>query len=191
MIYLWYEPRDYPDKAYGYYHYKEAPDRIPFIRGEQVRPPDRPLACSIEGKLNDLYAYDNVDSQCGFPLAGPRLRKLFDDLCPNDIQYLDTVIYGKDGSTKNYKGVNITNKVPALDHEHTICKYASVGDPPPIIWFGHMALLSNCLGSYDIARMKEDKPTILISERLYQALKRDNITGVAPITVHEYNNLFK
>lgn len=185
--YLWYAPEDFPEKLIGVCDETISPDRFLFLRGQPVEPPSKPLIFDVEGNLKDLRRYDSIGNNASLPLVGPRLQMLLNAYCPNDIQYLETVIRAKDGSTQDYKAINLTHSAKIIDYAKSDCRY-TVSDPNLVIDVKRIVLYPDGLGNHLMARDKELSARIFVSEKLQQAFLRNTIKGAHLQTIEKYNN---
>lgn len=191
MVYIWRIPEDYPEKCMGGYEYKKSPNRFIFSKGDSITaPPVGIPIVTFECGRGQLLKYDALVNGSTAPIVNEKLRKIFDDICPNDVQYFDVNIQCKDGILEDYKILNVTHSVKAIDHEHTKCNYI-FGSENAILGFDHLTLYPNSLekAGLHIARNIEYKSHILVSQKLHSVLKENKIKGTYLMTVDELNSI--
>lgn len=187
MTYLWSIPDDYPEKLIGFYDINRSPDRFLFRKG-----------CFINEKLDKIFVtvgankaavrkYNDFQNSSGLPLVDSKVRVLLDEIAEFEVQYFDAVIECKDGVIEDYKIVNVTHAVPAIDHNSS--QYDLIEGSDAVLGFKHLVLKPNCLGTHAIARNQEYQPHILLSQQLFDAFKKHKITGVELITTEEFNSI--
>lgn len=188
MVYIWSIPESYPDKFIGSYEYKKSPDYLIFSNGAPITALTELPIITFDCSKNKLLKYDCLVNSSLLPLINKKLCKIFDDICPNDVQYFDVNIQCKDGALEDYKLLNVTQKVEAIDHNRTEFKYLSE-EKGEFFGFKYLVLHQNCLekSGVEIARNSEYTPHILVNQTLHDAFKAEKITGVRLITVDEFN----
>ena len=97
-------------------------------------------------------------------------------LCPDQIQVFDTVVVCKDGELRDYKALNILNKVDVSDPEKSIYTYF-ITAPDKISGYDKCVFKENCMGNIHIARDEKFRPEIIISETLKNALQKAKVKG--------------
>jgi len=189
-IYIWGFDESYPEKAIAEYDREQSPDRFQFKRGEAISEPQPPLVFEIETPLSVFQRFDHLDNNARLPLISPKLQMLFNGYCPDDVQYLDTIIHYKGGMTTDYKAVNITHDVTAVDRQQSVYTTFDDDDDDDISSFERLVLLPNCLKNHQLARMQEYHPKLLVSEKLAGLFARHKIKGIALDTPEEAIRLF-
>jgi len=182
--YLWKPADNYPNTRIGVYNKKESIDEYEFFRGNCVHKINPKIIIDFECPKEYIEKYGSIYTTAGSPVVREDVLGLCNDLLKDQIQIFDVELRTKNGVLKNYKLVNILNLVEGIDLEHSICKYLT--DEKTILGFKYLVLKGNCLGDLHIARLKETKSLILVSEALKERFEKNKVKGVRFPTPEEH-----
>lgn len=132
--------------------------------------------------------YDCIPNNSSSPLVNQKIIDILLKLAPDDVQFLDAEVHCKDGVLKNYKLLNIINKVKGIDREKSILTMMEQA-PDAILRFRYLTYKPGCMGNHKLARDAEYLSHILISEEIKKAFEMEKIKGVRCITSEDYCNL--
>lgn len=189
MIYIWFPPNSYPNRLVGLYEYEteRSPSYLIFSTGSKITNKILTPHCRFTCHRAELLKYDALPDSSGIPLVNQRIRDIFSELCPDDVQYIDAVLECDDGYLEGYQFVNVTHNAYVLDHQHTT--YTTLPGYSEILGFTHLAFLPNDMQGHEIARNAEYFQHVLVSEQVRSAFKKNKIKGVSLLSADEFNNI--
>ena len=198
MIYLWSVPNGCPERYFAEFSYDKSPDPFQYMHGERAELPDRPMLFDVKVSAEELRRYDVLGASVGLHVVSPKIRKIFDEVCPDSVQYIDTEVRCLDRKVISYKALNVTQLYEVLDIEKSSVEYykKDLFDGQDVISrVNQVAFLPRGLGPHHIVRMAEYKMMVLVSETIYRLFKEQGATGMSLETAEEYNeamrNIFK
>lgn len=177
-IYLWKIPYDYPEKLIGRYERERSPDSFHFVQGTRLRQNQIFKHPILKFNVNkkQLEKYDCLINNTAIPLVNARLTNLLKKLADDDVQLFETIVECTDGELTGYKILNVTHTVKGIDHKRS--DYAKMKQADAILRFKKLVYKPHCMMKHQLARDEEYKPHLLASQGIYDAFKRENITGV-------------
>jgi hypothetical protein len=177
MVYLWRIPEHVPEALIARYRRVDSPDRFVFAQGKTLQLESVTVHFESEGTAKDLDALDCLPNDAQLPVAGPRALDVFNALAAGDFQGVRTIVHTREGlENSSFKLLNITNAVTAIDHNASVTKL--IPGTSEIRGFRKLVYNPTSLGSHALARDAEYPPHILVSERLVEALRTINATGI-------------
>ena len=164
----------------NYKNRERKTDRFIFFEGHWVQPKDFDLIFHSATTLEKQTQYDCIPNNAAVLLVNERALKILEDICPDDFQAFEATIISEEQihppfEVKDYKLINITKLVDALDVEKSECKYFTDG---AVSGTNKLALKENCMGPVHLARDKTLHSHILCSEGLKKAFTKAKIRGV-------------
>jgi|GEM_PF-1447118 len=190
-IYLWEIPETYPDNQIGRYERERSPDRFLFEKGvflnkEQVS--TKPILKYGLSK-DQLINYDCLINSATLPVVNNRVVDILTEIAGDDIQLFDVTIECKDGELTGYKLVNITHTIKAIDLEQSIYSIRQLPRGNTMIAnIKRLVFRANCMDQHQLIR-DEETGHQLASQAIYEAFKREKITGVWLATPDEFYDL--
>jgi hypothetical protein len=159
-----------------------------FLSGTAVQtPPALPnYVLRVEKGVNpkDYPPCDLHDATSGQLLMSPKLVTTLTDAGVTNLQYFDCqVVYEPTGQHVPYKLANIIGAVKALDVAASDCV---VDEDGFVETFRTMKLDERQASGFDLFRLYEALPMVIISERLKHLLEAANITGIRIIEDTEW-----
>jgi hypothetical protein len=175
MALLWRIPEDYPEEAIGTYDRTTSPDRFLLVQGKRLSIEGIPKICfNVPSEI--LLGFDCLPVSSRVPLVSSRVKEALAQLCPCDVQFLETSVEAVDCSLSTYWLLHITHFVQGLDHARSI--YTRVRGTDRIWRFRRCHYRQDCLGAHHIAREAEYFPHILASTQLWELFRDLIVTGV-------------
>lgn len=191
-IYLWKIPEGYSEKLIGRYERERSPDRFLFRQGKRLLEsqvtPTPIIKFNVSKK--QLEQYDCLDNSSAIPLVNKRLANLLMEIAGDDIQFFDVSIECTDGELEGYRVLNAIHTIKGIDHERSIYSMQELPRGASIIGsIRKLVYKSGCMSPHQLARDEECKGHLLISQAIYDAFKREKITGVWLTTPDEFYDL--
>jgi hypothetical protein len=184
VIYLWKIPDDYPASLIGTYDKDRSPDRFLFIQGQRFgKSPDVP-SFTFSAKSESLRKYDVLPNSTMIPLVSARVAKILEQLCQGDVELIPANVSARDEKLEDYSLLNILPRVASVDHSAS--KFVCIPGTTQIMKFTELTVRPNALGSHHLAREKEYKSFILVSETLKGRFESERVTGHVCVPSHEF-----
>ncbi len=188
-IYLWEIPEDYPEELIGKYEQEYSPDRFLFRQGEpllSIQVASSPII-KFEAYEKDVSKFDCLQNSSAIPLVNERLANLIVGQANKDIQLFDVKVKCIDGDLEGYKILNVTHAMKGIDHE--LSSYTKMKQADAILGFKSLVYKNGCMGEHQLARDEEYKGHLLVGQKIHDAFKTHNVTGVWLVTPEEFYDL--
>jgi hypothetical protein len=185
MIYLWKIPDDYPQEFIGRYARKTSPDRFLFLKGTTVPSGGSPPQIEFDISRNELMEFDVLPNSAMVPLVSERVSEMLSQLCPNDIQLIETKVLANGKEVGGYKLLNATRCVNCVNHSDS--DYVFIPNTDAIMKFNRLRLKDDCMAGHHIARETEYVSYLYVSEQVKGAFDSNKWQGCAffpPESVH-------
>lgn len=178
MIYLWAIPENFKDCDIGSYDYDNSPDRFVLLDGRNIEPSEFTSIATVnfEVQKKRVLNFDCLPNSGNCPLVNKRVKKILENLAPNDIQFFPVKCVCSDGELDSYYYVNITHLFAGIDHEKSI--YTKMKTVDAIAGFKYLTYKPGCLGTYHLARDREYSVNLLVSEAVKLLFDKERVTGV-------------
>ena len=178
--YVIYPAQNYPLKHIAYYEWeKRKTDAYIFMKGRQLPfdsgnpntpgtmqdPKDYDLIFYAKTNATDIQKWDCLRTNFPACIINERAIAVLKDLCPDNFQVFDALIQAKDKTLTNYKVLNITKTINAIDLENSDYE----GDEElgiKIFHINKLRFIENCVGDAHIARAKHQMSLELVSDDL-------------------------
>ncbi|MBU1927345.1 MAG: DUF1629 domain-containing protein [Pseudomonadota bacterium] len=182
MIYLWFDPLDYPEERLGRYEREISPDQFLLRRGKklEVNEFSEPTV-TFRFPRKTMLQYDCLCNGSGLPLINDRIKTVLENIAPNDVQFFKAKVICSDGALEGYQFLNVTNKVVGMDREKS--RYEDNG---MYTSFTYLTYKPNCMGEHLIARDAEYLGHILVSEELKKVFDTERFTGIRLVRPEDY-----
>lgn len=160
---------------------KSGFSEIDFKMGEKVDLGDKDaIYYNVEptkyGTEEYIRKWDFLPNSADVPLANEKALKVLEEVASGDFQAIPTKIIMPDGKViEDYKLINITNRVSALDREKSIPEEERYQSEVQKYKEHYYKLL--CLGDENLCRVDE-KCLFLASEKLRNAVKSAKLVGL-------------
>ena len=164
MIYLWEWPQEgYLEKLLGKYDEDVSPDRFLLRKGRRLKADefDKPAIITFRSTKKNMSEYDCLPNSSLIPLVNQRIRKVLEDLAPDDVQFLDAKVMCIDGELEGYQLVNAMHTIVGIDHEKSV--YTKMKLANRIRGFSYLTYKPSCMGTHHIARDQEYLGNLLVS----------------------------
>lgn len=181
MIYLWNDPENVPNKAIGEYDKISSPDRFLLKASRKLNLKEFSPMPEVHFEIPQIKAikYDCLSSNAMVPLINERVQDILEDLAPNEVQFFPAKVICSDGELQGYSFLNITVEIEGIDHDKTIYDQSGFG-------FKYLTYKPGCLGKHPLARDKEYRGNLLVSQKLKNIFDKENVTGVWFVTPEEW-----
>ncbi len=191
-VYLWEIPENYPEKLIGRYERERSPDSYLLEKGVKLKPAQMigtPIVkFSVEKR--DIEKYDCLVNSTAIPLVNERLAKLLENIAGDEVQFFCIKIECTDGELDGYKILNLTQSLDVVDYNNSV--YTTIDLPRGNTILGtikKLILNSGCLKNHSLARDEKYRRKLFVSQAIYDAFKREKITGVWLPTPDEFYDL--
>ncbi|WP_155642282.1 imm11 family protein [Pseudomonas alabamensis] len=167
----------YPEKYWLKYNHEVNPRHVEFLLGKKIDTKDKTILFSLKNKVSvaAISKYDFLYSD-GADVVSEKIVRVLNEICPNDIQLLPAIVNVSGVILSNYYALNVLKSEHALDLEK--CVYFPLGeDDDAPKRFEKIALLDREPSS-DIFRALEKRSSIILSDRLAQALEETSVKGI-------------
>ncbi|MFK3725181.1 imm11 family protein [Pseudomonas monteilii] len=174
----------YPEKYWLKYNHEVNPQRVEFLLGKKIDTKGNAILFSLKNKVSvaAISKYDYLYSD-GPDVVSEQVAGVLNEICPDDIQLLPAIVNVNGVILSNYYALNVLKSEHALDLEG--CVYYSLGeDDDAPKRFEKIALLDK-VPSADIFRALEKRSSIILSDRLAQALEKASIKGIRLVSAIE------
>lgn len=160
----------------GVHDRSTLPDDAIFYSGARITTPVRTPAVVFEGSRDLIAARMALESNLGAPLVSVELRKVLEEKCFSDAQFIPARVVASDGDITSFTILNVVRRVRAIDHRRS--RYTCFSGTKAIMGFERLALKHNALSDYSLARDEEYLPFLLVSEELGKLLLSLAMVGV-------------
>lgn len=192
--YVWWPAKNYPEKGYLKYNWRERKtDQYIFMGGHPVPQEDYDLILQCGFEEERLKKMDLLPGHVAAPIINQRAIDILSTICPNDFQVFPVIITNSPEmepyENRDYFLLNITQVVDSVDRENS---YLYLGkDKIDIRGIRKLVLEPDCMGNIHLAREKFYLGLKLISPILLNAFKKEKIKGGWFLRDFEaYNELF-
>ncbi|HCU05305.1 MAG TPA: hypothetical protein DIC51_03225 [Coxiellaceae bacterium] len=180
MVFLWeIIQENFSQKLLGKYDEDASPDRFLLRKGRRLLPDefDKPAIVVFEGSKKTMSKYDCLPNTSSIPLVNYRIRKILEDLAPDDVQFLDAKVICTDGELDGYQLLNATHTIVGIDFEKS--KYKKIPMPRNgfIYSWKYLTYKPGCMGVHHIARDQEYIGNLLVSETVKRVFDKEHITA--------------
>lgn len=176
MVYIWRIAEDYPDELIGLYQVDISPDRLELSEGKTLPSNFDTLYFQCPTTEEKVREWNIFSNNANVPLVDKNVVKILKEFAGEDVQMFNAVIQTNTGEINDYKVLNVTHTVLAIDHNKS--KYSLIKGTSVILKFTKLVYKDNCLSKYQIARNEEYKPHIIVSQRIKDLFISSNIKGV-------------
>jgi hypothetical protein len=176
MVYLWNMPENYPKELIGRYDRERGPDRFLFKAGRRLGTEAGHPAICFSARQSKLLKFDSLANNAMVPLINDRVARILLEICPDDVELVDTLVVAKDQTFSGYRIVNATNRARGIDLAGS--EYTMMVNANAILGFKKLRYLEGCLGTHDLAREDEYSSFLLVSERLRNAIVAERTSGI-------------
>ncbi len=186
MIYLIEAPLGFKFKQEAKCNYDLSVKMFIFSQGRYVSKSelDKPIIFNSKLTTQEAIKFDQMINDSTCLLVNEKTAGILSKLIPEEVQFFDTEIRCKDDVLRNYKLVNITQKIQGADLEKSIYKKMVTVDE--ISGFRRLVLKNKCMNGYKLARLAEFPPHILATEEIKQAFEAARVTGLRFVLPEEY-----
>lgn len=186
MTYLIKSPVDSKSKQEAKYNHDLSSDMFIFRKGKYVSKNelDKPIIFNLKLTTSEAIKFDQIINDSTCLLVNQKIIDILMKLAPEEVQFFDTEVRCKDGVLTNYKLVNFTEEVVAVDRENSIVE--TILDTKAIGGFKRLVFNRNCLGTHKLARLAEFHGHMLGNEEMKQAFESACITGLRFVTPENY-----
>lgn len=130
--------------------------------------------------------FDCLPNNIGIPLVNERVKKLLEEIAPDDVQFFKAKLKCSDGEMGGYYFVNATHKVKGIDFEKSIYKKVDMARNTFRYNFDYMTYKSGCMGEHKFARDADYLGNLLVREDAAKVLEKAKITGVRLVRPEDY-----
>jgi hypothetical protein len=188
-LYLWKDPKGYPEKYIGTYQYNSDHEWGVFFQGKTLFAEDVSFTPTVtfEVPKENIQKYDGLPySGTGF-LVNEKIRDLLFSLAPNDVQWFPARVICTDGALNGYGILNITHMMRGINHDESIYSLLDLpGGAKMISIIRKLVFKEGCLEDHGLARDVELRSHLIVSQQIYDAFKSAKIKGVRLVTPDEY-----
>ena len=186
MIYMWEIPENYKNRDIGQYDRDCSPNSFLLKRGrclaaDELSP--MPTVNFIVAKQR-LLKLDCLANDTLVPLINQRVKRLLEDLIPDEVQFFSARCLCTDGELECYYFLNITHMVKGIDHEKS--KYSKMLNADAILGFRYLTYKPECMKSHKLARDQEYMENLLVNEEVKLLFEKERITGVWFVRPEEF-----
>lgn len=184
MPLIWRIPDDFPEEFIGEYDSSCSPDRFIF-RSARVLDALPPATIRFGVPLSELSHFDCLPNSSSIPLVSQRLAALLLSFSPSDIQLFPATVHASDTSAAGFSLLNAISEVAAVDYARSAV--VRIPGTDAIMKFNQLAHLPDALGRHHIARERDYRSHLLVSEHLAAAICSCGCTGIQfdpPESVH-------
>jgi len=178
MIYLWEAVQEnYPNKLMGRYDRDSSPDRFLLEEGRSLKAGEfnKPAIIIFRSTKKNMSKYDCLPNSSLIPLVNQRIRKILEDLAPNDVQFLDAKVMCADGELEGYQLLNATHTIVGIDFEKSKYNKIPMPDDSFIYSWKYLTYKPGCMGVHHIARDQEYIGNLLVSETVKRIFDKEHI----------------
>lgn len=175
MAMLWRISNRIPSSCIGEVVDDNSWDRLAFQCGEEVSLASVcPVTFAFGAKVARLSKLDDLPNSAYVPLVSSVLAEWLQKHCGGVVQLIPTILRANDGHLDDYKLLNITCRVSALDRSKSRFKY--IPGTEQILSFTHVSYLQHCVDDLLLARSTDYLPHLLVAEALVDSMKRDGFS---------------
>jgi hypothetical protein len=159
----------------GMYLKNRSPDRFVFQKGSVITDALAKPVVQFKVSATELAHYGVLPNSAMIPLISETVSKLLLELCPSDIQLIETEVITSSGPVQGYKLLNAVHRVACIDHEHS--EYTFIPGTDAIMGFKRFRAKSSCLGDHHIARETEYTSYLYVSSQVKEAFSSKDLRG--------------
>lgn len=167
-------PDDYPEKLIGSYDRDTSPDRFLFKQARCVGAVEPEPIVRFNRLVGDLVGIDDLATNAMVPIVAPRVQRVLLEYAVEDVQLADVRVVARDGELNEYKIVNVTSEVSAIDHEAS--EYSLIPGVTAVMGFRKLVVVPGALGTQALARDAEYMSNLMVSDDLAERLRVLNPT---------------
>jgi hypothetical protein len=169
---IWDIPSRYPNKHMGVYQDPNPGgyEDLRFSDGIRLENEPKLVFDFHESKLDRLRPLGCLWTDMGIPLVNSDIALVLHMIAPADHQLLKAVALTADGPTTEFSFLNVTCLCQCLDYEKSTLYFWEDGGVRGVKHLRFKA--DSCMGSHHLARLAPYKGYILVSETLFEALRK-------------------
>lgn len=184
--YIWSIPEGYPQSAIGILDETTATWYFPFRDGEPAGKFEPVPAFDYSGaSLKKLRRLGCLFNRSGLPLVDKAILSKMQDIGGSDFEALDCDVDALEGSTEEYKLINITNLSGCIDYDRSDVVFR----PPDlggIRTFRRLVLRPSGMGERSFSRERDWTGLLLVSRCARDELLKLGKPGLNFITADEF-----
>ena len=119
-------------------------------------------------------------------IVSERLKEIIQAFEATQTEFLDVTIINEktQESKEGYFACNILNNISAIDKKNSVLELYPSGIRIKTV--KHLVLDEEAIGNRNIFRLELLEPTIIVSEKLMQAIAEEELTGIKFVPVDEF-----
>lgn len=133
------------------------------------------LILDVRCPIEKIMHYDVLPNNFGSPIVKGEALEILQELCSDEFQVFDCEIQGTEGSTYEYKILNLLREIHYINFKRSDCRYFDDGDVASI---EKLVMHPHAMDDIYIGRLKDMHPMILTSDTVQKAFKKAKIKGV-------------